>query len=334
MTRAAIALAAALAVSACGASRTVAIAPATTRHAPPHLSSGCRTISAAIFETPEFERSFWSVLVQPADVGRRSLLAQRREADDAGLEHEDADAGGRGRAARLGLSLRDANRVVRSARRRRPARRSRHRRQRRSEHQRAQRRARHPESDCAQRARRAASADRRTDHRRRRPLRRHGFGDGWTSTTCPMATPRRSPHSNTTKDRSISSFRPARQPAIRSTFRCGRTAAVFEVDNRLVDRRRIGHGRAHAGAACQDRRALSSSGQIPAKAAPFATTASVDNPTEFFASAFRAALIAEGIQVNGDAVDIDDFLTKPDLTRRAGAPLASFRCRSGRSRRR
>ena len=35
-------------------------------------------------------------------------------------------------------------------------------------------------------------------------------------------------------------------------------------------------------------------GQIPAKAAPFARTASVDNPTAFFVSAFRDALIAEG----------------------------------------
>jgi D-alanyl-D-alanine carboxypeptidase/D-alanyl-D-alanine-endopeptidase (penicillin-binding protein 4) len=55
-------------------------------------------------------------------------------------------------------------------------------------------------------------------------------------------------------------------------------------------------------------------GEIPARAAPFARTASVDNPTAFFASAFRAALIAEGVQVNGDATDIDDFLAKPDIS--------------------
>ena len=49
----------------------------------------------------------------------------------------------------------------------------------------------------------------------------------------------------------------------------------------------------------------------------------VDNPTAFFVSAFREALIAEGIQVNGDAVDIDDFLAKPDL---AGArTLVSYK---------
>jgi D-alanyl-D-alanine carboxypeptidase/D-alanyl-D-alanine-endopeptidase (penicillin-binding protein 4) len=64
-------------------------------------------------------------------------------------------------------------------------------------------------------------------------------------------------------------------------------------------------------------------GQIPAKAAPFARTASVDNPTMFFASAFRDALTAEGVEVMGDAIDIDDFLTKPDLT--AARAVASHR---------
>jgi D-alanyl-D-alanine carboxypeptidase/D-alanyl-D-alanine-endopeptidase (penicillin-binding protein 4) len=54
-------------------------------------------------------------------------------------------------------------------------------------------------------------------------------------------------------------------------------------------------------------------GQIPAKAAPFVRTASVDNPTRFFAAAFRSALLAEGIQVAGDAIDIDELETKPDL---------------------
>ncbi len=54
-------------------------------------------------------------------------------------------------------------------------------------------------------------------------------------------------------------------------------------------------------------------GQIPAKAAPFVRTASVDNPTLFFASAFRHALVAEGVQVNGDAIDIDELESKPDL---------------------
>jgi D-alanyl-D-alanine carboxypeptidase/D-alanyl-D-alanine-endopeptidase (penicillin-binding protein 4) len=56
-------------------------------------------------------------------------------------------------------------------------------------------------------------------------------------------------------------------------------------------------------------------GRIPAKSAPFARTASVDNPTRFFAAAFREALAAEGVEVVGDAIDIDDFESKPDLSR-------------------
>ena len=55
-------------------------------------------------------------------------------------------------------------------------------------------------------------------------------------------------------------------------------------------------------------------GQIPAKAAPFVRTASVDNPTQFFANAFRTALIAEGVQVDRGALDMDYVLPKPVLT--------------------
>src|SRR5204863_4486929 len=40
--------------------------------------------------------------------------------------------------------------------------------------------------------------------------------------------------------------------------------------------------------------------------------ASVDNPTDFFVRAFRSALIAEGVQVGGEAIDIDDVSPKPD----------------------
>jgi serine-type D-Ala-D-Ala carboxypeptidase/endopeptidase (penicillin-binding protein 4) len=62
-------------------------------------------------------------------------------------------------------------------------------------------------------------------------------------------------------------------------------------------------------------------GKIPAKAASFVRTASVDNPTKFFASAFRHALVEEGIDVVGEAVDIDDFESKPDLSQ--ARPLAT-----------
>ena len=65
MTRAAITVVAVLAVSACGPSRTVAITPA----ASPSTRTPVQQLHAdlsAIFETPQFERSFWSVLVRAA----------------------------------------------------------------------------------------------------------------------------------------------------------------------------------------------------------------------------------------------------------------------------
>jgi D-alanyl-D-alanine carboxypeptidase/D-alanyl-D-alanine-endopeptidase (penicillin-binding protein 4) len=49
---------------------------------------------------------------------------------------------------------------------------------------------------------------------------------------------------------------------------------------------------------------------------------SVDNPTQFFVNALRAALIANGIDVRGPAVDIDDLGVAP-ATR--GTPIVSYR---------
>jgi D-alanyl-D-alanine carboxypeptidase/D-alanyl-D-alanine-endopeptidase (penicillin-binding protein 4) len=71
-------------------------------------------------------------------------------------------------------------------------------------------------------------------------------------------------------------------------------------------------------------------GQIPAGSAPFARTASVDNPTAFFAAAFRGALVGEGIGVTGEAIDADDLPSKPDITAartivsRRSAPLSEI----------
>jgi serine-type D-Ala-D-Ala carboxypeptidase/endopeptidase (penicillin-binding protein 4) len=87
----------------------------------------------------------------------------------------------------------------------------------------------------------------------------------------------------------------------------------LEIDNRLVTIAETGNGRltmerlpgsAH----------LVIKGEIPARAPPFVRTASVDNPTLFFASAFRLALIAEGVQVSMGAVDIDDVQPRPDVS--------------------
>jgi serine-type D-Ala-D-Ala carboxypeptidase/endopeptidase (penicillin-binding protein 4) len=93
----------------------------------------------------------------------------------------------------------------------------------------------------------------------------------------------------------------------------------LEVDNRLITAAESGNG-----ALTMERMPgsvrLIVRGQIPARAPAFVRTASVDNPTRFFAAAFRGALIAAGVQVDLGAVDLDDVLPKPDLT--AARPIA------------
>jgi len=63
-------------------------------------------------------------------------------------------------------------------------------------------------------------------------------------------------------------------------------------------------------------------GSIPLGANPSTLAAAVDNPTMFFASALRNALIANGIDVRAEAADIDDLRPAPRI---AGAPLATYR---------
>jgi D-alanyl-D-alanine carboxypeptidase/D-alanyl-D-alanine-endopeptidase (penicillin-binding protein 4) len=62
-------------------------------------------------------------------------------------------------------------------------------------------------------------------------------------------------------------------------------------------------------------------GTIALGAAPSALAVSVDNPTQFFVNAFRAALIANGVDVRGPAVDIDDVT---DLPAALTAPIVSY----------
>ena len=62
-------------------------------------------------------------------------------------------------------------------------------------------------------------------------------------------------------------------------------------------------------------------GSIPLGASSSTLQASVDNPTLFFAGALRHALIANGIDVRGPAVDIDDVR---DATPASADPLVSY----------
>jgi D-alanyl-D-alanine carboxypeptidase/D-alanyl-D-alanine-endopeptidase (penicillin-binding protein 4) len=63
-------------------------------------------------------------------------------------------------------------------------------------------------------------------------------------------------------------------------------------------------------------------GSLPLRTRPFSETASVENPTLYFVTALRRALVAGGIEVHGPAVDIDDLDSPP--TRNAAAPLLTY----------
>ena len=67
---------------------------------------------------------------------------------------------------------------------------------------------------------------------------------------------------------------------------------------------------------------LELTGTIAAGAPPAALAVSVDNPTLFFATALRTALITRGLDIRGAAVDIDDVDATPP---RGGQPLATHR---------
>jgi D-alanyl-D-alanine carboxypeptidase/D-alanyl-D-alanine-endopeptidase (penicillin-binding protein 4) len=56
---------------------------------------------------------------------------------------------------------------------------------------------------------------------------------------------------------------------------------------------------------------LTIAGSIPAGARPATLAISAGNPTFWFASAFRQRLIRAGIEVTGDAWDVDDVMPKP-----------------------
>jgi serine-type D-Ala-D-Ala carboxypeptidase/endopeptidase (penicillin-binding protein 4) len=140
-----------------------------------------------------------------------------------------------------------------------------------------------------------------------------GFGDGWTLDNLPYGYAARVSaleYNEGSVDLVIRAGAEAGDPVAIQVRPAG---SGLRIDNRLVTVGESGTGRLTL-QRFPGSPLVVVTGQIPAKAAPFARTASVDNPTMFFASAFRDALTAEGVEVKGDAIDIDDFLTKPDLS--------------------
>jgi D-alanyl-D-alanine carboxypeptidase/D-alanyl-D-alanine-endopeptidase (penicillin-binding protein 4) len=69
-------------------------------------------------------------------------------------------------------------------------------------------------------------------------------------------------------------------------------------------------------------RQLAVRGLVPVGKADVTQTVSVDNPTEFMASAFRQALVGRGIEVTGGAIDMDTLAAPPDLN--AAEPILSY----------
>ena len=63
-------------------------------------------------------------------------------------------------------------------------------------------------------------------------------------------------------------------------------------------------------------------GSLPLRSRPFSQVVSVDNPTMYFVTALRGALVAGGIDVRGPAVDIDDLAAVP--ARNGTAPLITY----------
>jgi D-alanyl-D-alanine carboxypeptidase/D-alanyl-D-alanine-endopeptidase (penicillin-binding protein 4) len=68
---------------------------------------------------------------------------------------------------------------------------------------------------------------------------------------------------------------------------------------------------------------LELNGSVPLGSDPLVRNVSVHNPTHYFLSAFKAALIANGIEIRGPALDIDDRDGLPNGE--AGTTLVTFR---------
>ena len=311
MTRAALALAASLAISACGTSRSnpsvAAAAPA------PTPVQALEADLAAIFETPQFDRSFWSVLVRPAssEANLYSLNAAKlmmpgstmkvvtlaAAAELLGWDHQfetrvvstaSVDEGvlrgdlvvigggdpGISERSEVPGGLRALARGIRNA-------------------------------AITRIEGRVIGDDDLFDG--------EGLGNGWTLDNLPYgyAAPVSALEYNEgSVDLVIRAGAAEGDPV---TIQVRPDGSGLTIDNRLVTVSESGTGRLTLRRLPGSLR-VTVEGQIPAKAAPFARTASVDNPTAFFVSAFRMALVAEGVQVDGDAIDIDELPVKPDTT--------------------
>ncbi len=312
MTRAAITLAAVLAAYGCGGPKPVAVTPASSAT----LSAADRLQAdlTAIFTTAQFERSFWSVLVRPVN-GSASLYtlnAAKLMMPGSAMKIVTAATA----AETLGWDYRFETRVVSmvpldggvlgddlyivgggdpsiSERSDTPG----------------------TLRAIARQVREAGITrieggiigdDDLFDDR--------GIGDGWTLDNLPYGYSAPISALEYNEGSADLLIRAGAQEGEPVTIQVRPDGTDLQVENKLVTVAESGNGALTLQRLPGSSRVLVQ-GQIPAKAAPFVRTASVDNPTRFFASAVRKALVAEGIQVAGDAIDIDELESKPDLAR-------------------
>ena len=315
MTRAAIVIAATLAFHACGAARAVTIPPTAAVATPPRNPiQSLQADLAAIFEGPQFDRSFWSVLVRPAassDVDLYSLNATKLMMPASTMKLVTLAAA----AEVLGWDHHFETRIVTTA----------------------------PVEGGSVRGDLVVigGGDPGISERSDAPgvltgLARSirdagitrveggiigdddlfddaGFGDGWTLDNLPYgysAPISALEYNEGSVDLVIRAGASQGDPVVIQVRPDG---SGLVVDNRLVTVSESGTGRLTLRRLPGSSRVIVE-GQIPAKSASFARTASVDNPTLFFVSALRAALVGAGVQVDGDAADIDDFPDKPGIS--------------------
>ena len=213
---------------------------------------------------------------------RASVLAERRPADDAGVEHEDPHRRGRRRGARVGLPVHDHPRDVRHDRQRCPARRSVRAQQRRSvdQHPRGARRRRARSSGPARSGRPASPRSTGASSATIRRSTTRGSARGGRGTTCNTGTRRRSARSSSTRTWRPSTVAPgaaAGDPVIlRLTPGSG-----FTVLNRAVtgaaDSTDTFDYRRHL-----DRPTLELTGSMPAGSKETVRNVAVVNPTVFY----------------------------------------------------
>jgi D-alanyl-D-alanine carboxypeptidase/D-alanyl-D-alanine-endopeptidase (penicillin-binding protein 4) len=311
--RAALLFCSLLAIPACGPQKTITLAPP-----PPAQISATDSLRqelTSIFSGPNFDRSYWSVMVRPASGGEDlfSLNARKLMMPGSVMKIVTLAAA----AERLGWDHQFETKVVTAA----P-----------SDHgilrgdlivvgggdpSISER------SDSVSQLQALARSVRRAGIERIEGgiigdddlFDDRGFGDGWTLDNLPYgysAPVSALEYNEGSADLVISAGATPGEPV---GIHVRPDGHALQIDNRLITAPESASGSLTLQRSPGSPRLLVQ-GQIPAKAQPFVRTASVDNPTRFFASAFRHALVAEGVQVVGDAIDIDDLESKPDAASR------------------